>query len=56
MTLDLYGHLVSDQLDDIANRLDQAARDGESAPDGDIHADESSTDRSLPRDAEYCRE
>jgi integrase len=26
MTLDLYGHLFSDQLDDVANALDAAAR------------------------------
>jgi integrase len=42
MTLDLYGHLFSDQLDDIADRLDQAAREGESAPDRDIDAEDES--------------
>lgn len=26
MTLDLYGHLFPDQLDDVAQRLDAAAR------------------------------
>jgi hypothetical protein len=28
MTLDLYGHLFGDQLDDIADRMDAAARAG----------------------------
>jgi hypothetical protein len=32
MTLDLYGHLFSDQLDDVADRLDSAARAGSSMP------------------------
>jgi hypothetical protein len=32
MTLDLYGHLFGDQLDDVADRLDSAARADSSVP------------------------
>jgi len=32
MTLDLYGHLFTDQLDEVADALDRAARAGAVAP------------------------
>jgi integrase len=45
MTLDLYGHLFPDRLDDLADRMDSAV----CAPDVPQHVDGGSEDDGRPR-------